>query len=511
MDSTQSQRHHRRSIDRVWPPALEVRLARLSIDEGSSVMTPHMIIPVPPPVGYEGSKAGLGLSDIPDDEDPCEEEEEGCAPATVEPLAEPSRRGSLAMASPTILELDAAHQQHYQRGQQSQINIKYSNHHHPQSYRKHHERGDNYGNTSGDSNFSRTHNHNINNAHSGGLHTTHQQSLHVQTAKQPMYSASSMVMDTNEFGEDLFNTETVSPAASFHFERPSYFSMPEGRPGVYCKESADNKLYTGSPSPTLPLASSPYHRHGGPLSAPSSKATSRATSPLPPGGRIPLQEKSLSLTNLQQPVANRPASPGLLHLLQPVDPQNSKPTVLDHYLSSLNDETRPRPRSPVPAVMDMMALMEDEQDRWRSPTLSALASRSSSMSPSPVTRSPSRVDSPSSLVARLRRQCRQLQRPRHGQQGTGTGGVDPELLEIPLIEARDEVSLQEIWRMEDEERQDRILNDGAGDENRDPLRNQENATDVVSSDGAGAGHLRKGEQHAHDEARLIQQVIDHAQ
>ncbi|KAF9399751.1 hypothetical protein BGZ94_005649, partial [Podila epigama] len=38
--SAPSLRHHRRSVDRIWPPALEVRLARLSIDGPQSQDTP---------------------------------------------------------------------------------------------------------------------------------------------------------------------------------------------------------------------------------------------------------------------------------------------------------------------------------------------------------------------------------------------------------------------------------------------------------------------------------------
>lgn len=85
--------------------------------------------------------------------------------------------------------------------------------------------------------------------------------------------------------------------------------------------------------------------------------------------------------------------------------------------------------------------------------------------------------------------------------------------EIPLIEARDEVSLQDIWRMEDEERQDRMLEgDGdAGDENRDPHGNQKDILGAMSTSDMGGGHLRKGEHHAHEEARLIQQALDHVQ
>lgn len=510
MDPNQPLRHHRRSIDRVWPPALDLRLARLSIDEGSSAMTPHMIFPVPPPVGYEESNVfcGLGLPDIPDDED-LGEEQEGNTSGTMDSSTNPSRRGSLAMLpSPTVLELDAAHQQQYGR-RQSLIHVEYSNHHHPHSQRQHHGCGQHHTNHSGntsDSSVGKSNSHHTASTHGGGHHAGHHHSLHVQPVKLPIFSANTMMVDTNDFGEDLFHTDTISPAAPFHFEQFP-LSMPERQPGVYNKDGENSTLCTGSLSPILPLASSPYRRHGGPLSAPSSKATSRASSPLA-RSRTPLHEKSLNANNIQQPVANRPASPGLLHLLQPLDPTNNKTTLNNLYIS-FEDEIRPR--SPVPAVMDMMTLMEDEQDRWKSPTLSALASQSSSLASSPNARSPSGVDSlPSKLVARLHRQRRrQMQRPRHGN--GSTGGADPELSEIPLIEARDEVSLQEIWRMEDEERQDRMLND-TRDENKDPYKSQETIlVETVSSDMAGSGHLRKGEQHAHEEARLIQQFINHAQ
>ena len=72
-------------------------------------------------------------------------------------------------------------------------------------------------------------------------------------------------------------------------------------------------------------------------------------------------------------------------------------------------------------------------------------------------------------------------------------------VEIPLIETRDEIPLQDIWRMEDEERKDR-------------LNGVEATTDVAGETTGGSieehiAHM-KGEQHAHEEARLIQEVID---
>ena len=71
-------------------------------------------------------------------------------------------------------------------------------------------------------------------------------------------------------------------------------------------------------------------------------------------------------------------------------------------------------------------------------------------------------------------------------------------VEIPLIETRDEVPLHDIWRMEDEERKDR-------------LNGVEVTTDVGGETKGGSieehiAHM-KGEQHAHEEARLIQEAI----
>lgn len=71
-------------------------------------------------------------------------------------------------------------------------------------------------------------------------------------------------------------------------------------------------------------------------------------------------------------------------------------------------------------------------------------------------------------------------------------------VEIPLIETRDEVPLQDIWRMEDEERKDR-------------LNGVEATADVGGEIKGGSieehiAHM-KGEQHAHEEARLIQEAI----
>lgn len=71
-------------------------------------------------------------------------------------------------------------------------------------------------------------------------------------------------------------------------------------------------------------------------------------------------------------------------------------------------------------------------------------------------------------------------------------------VEIPLIESHDEVSLHDIWRMEDEERRDRINQDGMGGAEVDEGR-AKSIQDHIT--------YMKGEQHAHEEAKLIQEAF----
>jgi len=72
-------------------------------------------------------------------------------------------------------------------------------------------------------------------------------------------------------------------------------------------------------------------------------------------------------------------------------------------------------------------------------------------------------------------------------------------VEIPLIEAHDQVLLQDIWRMEDEERRDRL--NGVTEDHTAPK-----AESSVGRVEDPIAHM-KGEQHAHEEARLIQRVL----
>jgi hypothetical protein len=72
------------------------------------------------------------------------------------------------------------------------------------------------------------------------------------------------------------------------------------------------------------------------------------------------------------------------------------------------------------------------------------------------------------------------------------------MIEIPLIESHDEVSLDDTWRMEDEERRNRINQDDMGKKEVDEER-PKSIRDRIAN--------MKGEQHAHEEAKLIQEAF----
>ncbi|KAF9947908.1 hypothetical protein BGZ72_010159 [Mortierella alpina] len=137
-----------------------------------------------------------------------------------------------------------------------------------------------------------------------------------------------------------------------------------------------------------------------------------------------------------------------------------------------------------------LTMIPNDQDRWRSPTLSALASQNSSRGPS----SPWLESHTDGLVAPKSGSVHGRQRRHLASQLNNDMEV-----EIPLIEAHDQVLLQDIWRLEDEERKDR-LNGGSG-------------SHTASLEGLSSGLVEapamhmKGEQHAHEEAKLIQQVL----
>ncbi|KAG0240640.1 hypothetical protein BGX31_001778 [Mortierella sp. GBA43] len=162
----------------------------------------------------------------------------------------------------------------------------------------------------------------------------------------------------------------------------------------------------------------------------------------------------------------------------------------------------------------ILGLVPNDQDCWRSSSaLSALTTPSSSSSLSSPTET---VMMAMTMPPRGLTMVPRVDKTRHGKVTSfkQEEAIDMRV-EIPLIESHDEVSLYDIWRMEDEERRDRIngqqqIQDQSGD---DVV-----GTSGVENGGGGGGgeepksirdHIAhmKGKQHAHIEARLIQEAM----
>ncbi|KAG0049702.1 hypothetical protein BGZ83_005473 [Gryganskiella cystojenkinii] len=555
-------RHHRRSVDRVWPPALEVQIARLSMDEGSS-HSAH-IIPVPPTLQTHPEEQ---LEDVLTDDglypegDHTQDHAErivaaafytsnserqgqdttaGGAAASNPKSIKERRRGSIMgpLSPSTHLQLD--HNPHIdirytKRGKPYSGNNNSSRRHLTTTLQRQHEGEHSSGGSSG--------NNSNNNSSGGGGHDrsvsighSHPDQSHAfSPASVPLarkfstgavvYSESPMVMETNEFGDDLFGkqhtidlsssvtsikspyiTEWIESSATMpHVESPlgevpilhelPYERFHPHRRPEYRGEGAlhteeeelrhlqEYKWTTVSSTNQIldsPLVASPMKREKNPLSPASSRSISpvglspnrsprrgRSSSPLS-RSRSPLQELSRNNLNLN-------------------DNSNSN-SLYGHVALGLRirsplapPEYRNETTSSSPLLSPMTLDLGDEQDPWKLPTLSALASSS-----------PARIRARSPLAFR----------PLHSRQHSMTSSSKASIsslssrrhvwpptfepneieVEVPSIEARDEIPLQEIWRMEDEERKDRL------------------AAEI----GAGGG---AGERHAHAEARLIQNAI----
>ncbi|KAG0241437.1 hypothetical protein BGW41_005895 [Actinomortierella wolfii] len=94
---------------------------------------------------------------------------------------------------------------------------------------------------------------------------------------------------------------------------------------------------------------------------------------------------------------------------------------------------------------------------------------------------------------------------------------DPDLnSDVPMIEVHDELSLEQIWQLEDEERQDR-MKQTEGEEEGEEAKNSDDCGDpqfksiAIPRRGTHHDHPRskvsKGERHAHEEARLIKMAL----
>lgn len=292
-------------------------------------------------------------------------------------------------------------------------------------------------------------------------------------------------------------------------------------------------IYPNSRPPFSPMRKNP-------LSAASSPATSRVTS------------RSNSLTHLQlidicaaattttthqnhdgeTSHQSDPATPAPYHH-HPLQPSEQHQTVLNQnqtnankgstLYGNINGDKDPKDVyqynvdvdiEPPAESSTILGLVPNDQDCWRSSSaLSALTTPSSSSSLSSPTET---VMMAMTMPPRGLTMVPRVDKTRHGKVTSfkQEEAIDMRV-EIPLIESHDEVSLYDIWRMEDEERRDRIngqqqIQDQSGD---DVV-----GTSGVENGGGGGGgeepksirdHIAhmKGKQHAHIEARLIQEAM----
>ncbi|KAI7825270.1 hypothetical protein BC939DRAFT_502213 [Gamsiella multidivaricata] len=537
-------RHHRRSVDRVWPPALEVRLARLSMDEGSSLGATH-IIPPPPPVSLRQEDEERD-QDVPVDHHRLEPIQEGvgavgggisevqgrlgimraaAAAATVAASApaSPAERRRNSVLGPLSPSFSFQMEKHLQRlhADPPQIDVQ---------YRKP---------CKADSPLSGC-NYTVFDVHGldGGRRTTRHQSLSspsIQTVggKTEVTAQASLTMVTKDEGNERCDEGFFGHPESSQFQKQLEFlattgdlpqlTMPSLMKPRMCQHAADGdrgrqgdcndrnefdsteqktneeQQLSGpevfvSLGPPLPYTSSrpsisPSRKN--PLSAAtsraSSRASSRATSPsrLPSSGAHPIfQQSGYDVQQIQPGLtlerSNKSAQAGQLDN----DNDNDFTQVPEISRMCLID-------SPVVVSLTPDYAILGDHDRWRSPTLSALASpRSNSRGVSP------RRSSPPSDLSQINRMRRQSLNARQGQEELKMA------INIPVIETHDEIPLQEIWRTEDEERQDRI-NEAQG----------ESSTGAGTGAGTGGGSVEehvarmKGEQHAREEAKLIREAI----
>ncbi|KAF9173880.1 hypothetical protein BGX20_001747 [Mortierella sp. AD010] len=537
-------RHHRRSVDRVWPPALEVKLAHIMTDGTPTTRRPY-IIPPPPPISHY---QGLEQEKEPSFEHSMDPIQETCGgavesqstpkvPASVRPMfsvSEKRRNSILGPLSPSVnTEMDRHLFQH--ENSPPRIEVKYHRHCKsvPQLQR--------YSSFSGfDSAYM---NQKLNSVNTGDV-----QRFPPPTSAPSLTEIHSHLGDhsttvikeekeeeeeVNEFGMNLFGSQDRRPFAQFqeqlessaesryiNLNMPPIPKLHHPQPVTDLGGSTLGNMEWAQNEPSaldldLPLFyrdSRPSISPGtkNPLSAPSSRASSRA----PSRTRSPIASSHSPINDIQpsaqESLDEKPNQPGTtptVHQQQshlqdlkagvrfgsPVPPDSPSKSLLGRRQSHTPEvgeneqENAIEGEPPVescfsPALLDVIS---NDQGRWRSPTLSALASLSTSPGPNLNPASPpglSKADWGSTMAS--------FSAPRGwgdslGRQHSKNAiSHEPDLVtDIPLIEVRDEISLQDIWRMEEDERRDRCGS----------------KQDHVSS--------MKGEQHAHEEARLIREIL----
>ncbi|KAK3825315.1 MAG: hypothetical protein J3Q66DRAFT_327468 [Benniella sp.] len=575
-------RHHRRSCDRVWPPALEVRLARLSMDDGPNVGSNTHIIPLPPPLTYRtstkqspsaqeqqqhwdgsgehrlesiqevvgtaegGVKVGRGRGR--------EAREQVVVSAPVSP-AERRRNSILGPLSPSVSYQMERHLEQ-QHANPPHIDIKYlkrckSVSYYPRNHDaagrisspKGHEKGCDVKET-----YCRYNRH----------HSLFSPSLNQTTATGTHHHDCYSIAETTsvendyyrEFGEDLFHrrhSNTGSPNPLLRFQQqverlvttgevPRLTMPPHAYRGTAASDRSGNNddgnkssstIQGGSEGTQEPESSildlPPPHSnprpptlptHKNPLSASSSRVSSRPNSP--PSGLCaehPQGSNPMILAPHPQHLHQR-TQPSERHLQAPgLNPAQSETGHLMQQDNSMSFSLGKQPRrisrnpedllyhgedvEPLAGSLTILDMIANDQDRWRSTSMSALTLSSDSRGSSPQHVSQS-VESPLTIP----RDVTSVPRAGKAHHGWMTSYKHVEavdmMVEIPLIESHDEVSLEDIRRMEDEERRDRINQDDMGRKEIDEERSK-SIRDRIA-------HM-KGEQHAHEEAKLIQEAF----
>ncbi|KAF9913437.1 hypothetical protein BX616_010033 [Lobosporangium transversale] len=563
-----SKRHHHRSVDRIWPPALEVKLARLSMDEGPCI-GPH-IIPPPPPVPFHTPSSELERDAYTDSR--LEPIQEGQAiSTTISPLHTSSGLGAPAMSSGSTTFLSDKRRNSILGPLSPSSTFQMDRHlfhqyTHPPHIDVQYRKRCKSMSPRGDKRFNII------------LYNDHGEKSMVGSQHIPMFSPPLRNIRTSvttpeeptKYGEDLFHRSTSEFQEHLEYlvktRAPPQLTMPRPQSYQHAEESCE-KGHCGrevkehrmdqvrqkhdrvkdvdgenglnqSPLEHIPSCNrssqppvSPMRKN--PLSAastPSSRTNSRQSSPTRLCSRQSLQrsnhdvqlDHSLAIQQQLQPEVHTTETDGWKMSPTFMDnPERRRYSLVADDQEGHNDfiqgayERMSKPSSP--NILDIS--IPNDQDHWRSPTLSTLGSQPTSRARSPS--SPRlRPTAPSGLstgttiaMAMSTRRSRPpgvgLARSRHQalfretedelamvavEQAEEETEIDMRV-EIPLIEAHDEISLQDIWQMEDEERNDRMKGEG-----NDSSTGQKCDTIHVS--------LMKGEEHAHEEARLIQDILD---
>ncbi|KAF9932898.1 hypothetical protein FBU30_007057 [Linnemannia zychae] len=463
-------RHHRRSVDRVLPPALEIAMARLSVDDRDSRNAHIVPAPPSPPLRMGRPEFCRGFSqespnNMHDNDNGLEAIIEGTSSTytkdnrlgklgsstekdTEPQQSRPHRYRSQSMFLPqtpsSLFQIDQQHQQHYH---QPNIDVQY-------------HRRSRSGSLLCDSRST-----NITSDFGGSPFNPSINSLQHQKRRATaaaLFNDNPMMMSASEFGKDLFhwnpleNNAMLDSPTTVKSQRfrtninttvPVQSHIPESpyRQHKYMNES-ETTLQEPIPAfNTLP----PIHRQArkGPLSA--------ATSPTSTPSRPPMTA-SFQLPSHQSPgnISNQTSDPMFKAAQEKA--QGLQIESLDFTSGGGTNN------------LDI-----HEMDKGRLPP-----------------------GSPMSVSTMSNDQDRTMAMPPH------QNGVDREhfavsaandmSVNVPLIETHDEISLQDIWWMEDEERKDRM---------RDAEANVDR--------GSVEEHIAnmKGGQNAHREARLIQEAL----